>query len=1419
LRLREPDLAHVYIDSRDGITREFDKIEGLTSPWRLAKISDATGNHVDISYPNALRWVITDVARTITVQFAIPPAPGSTYLNTVLQSVTMPSPAGNGATVTYNFATQLQSMPIPIGVSNAGIISVPVLTAVTPPAGNPYTFAYEGSDNSFSGCLLHMTVPTGGTYAWGYIEGDVRYGALSPSVETPVEVSARTVTDPATDPGAATPSVWHYNYTAGYQFDCFGKADQRERISTIQRPDLTREVHHYNAFKSDQCWQDPLGETWSSNDYGLPFTQTTVECAMPWYVNHGDTTCAHSVARADPTGGSLKQYLSSEVFDSSGNLLQAHYVTYDGDPPQTAGDPRPNARVSAEVVYAEDTTTPIADVAWMVCPPLYNCSNAAQPKLPNLFTATHRYNYRQFGNYATTVTSGKGADGTVPSRTTFQNFPSFTNPTTLPTFALDVPSGSCVADGDVHSSISDAVQPTLTACAGMGNPFITLFDYDQTHNLLNGKRVLKGVNGAATRATDDLLVHYLYENLTDAQNLGSNGNLTTEAYEGGDGGTLGTGTDFPYSSSSNYVIIRHDHTYAGALFTLKSHYDGHTFAMSDFTVDRPSGLISSSRDASGLQTNYTYDDLGRLHVVTPPGGATTTYTYAESAIPVHIDATTTAGGSTLKRASYEYDGLGRLWHEKSFVNSGWSTRTTRYDSLSRVIAVSPLQASVSECPGNTNCSVTAYDPLGRVASSTNPDGFVTTFAYDGGARTKRTQTLDNNSPPTQAITTENYDGLGRLHSVVDPVNTTGTYAYDAADHLTQAIVDDGLGHTQPRSFVYDHRGFLASETHPESGQVSYTYDQRGHMLTKTLAPTGTFDLTFAYDSAERLLNVFTRPAANQGFSQIMKKFQYYSDTDGTYAGSADHSSGKLQTATRHNYQAAGDVEVSETYHYIDPAGRLTHRTTAICLASIPTQPDNCTLKQSLTQSTAYNELGLPATTILPACDVPTSCQTPAWSSITRNYTEGRLTSVQNSAQNFATMTYSENEMLNTIAHVNGVTDTIEKDDRNQLRPKSIMVVSCNGPAWVNEPASQNEPANTQFTLTALASGTAPLTYTWKIGSTVVGTTQNLTTTLAATTTFTLTVTGCGAPLTDTFTITVVDCSSPVITTQPSNRLLVPYNQTLNPPLTVVASGGSLSYQWFELENPTALGTSASFAPVVQHSGIYYAKVTNTCGSSTSSTTSNLVAVTFVLPPPANLVATAGSGGSGNITVSWTLLSGYPVDHYEVWRTLSGPAGWGSQPIATLSNVTNSWVDTTVALGQAAAYKVRAVEVRPYNSAYLANPSNDSNADVATRFAFSAIPPWVSFAPLDQARLAINAVQIAAGQSPQTWGPLVTPAPAPQVGGLVLAAHINVLRSALRNALSQFSITLPPFTDDGPQGLTAGTPIKLVHVTELQGRTQ
>ena len=164
----------------------------------------------------------------------------------------------------------------------------------------------------------------------------------------------------------------------------------------------------------------------------------------------------------------------------------------------------------------------------------------------------------------------------------------------------------------------------------MTNPFITLYDYDQLHNLLNGKRVLSGTGLAST----DLLAHYLHEDAGDSQNLGSNGNVTTETYEGGDGGVAATDSAFHYgtgASSATFTVVHHQHTYNGnkAVTGLYSYYDGHLFHTSDFSIDPPSGTISSSRDDSGLQTTYTFDVLGRLHVVTTPGGLATTYTYGD----------------------------------------------------------------------------------------------------------------------------------------------------------------------------------------------------------------------------------------------------------------------------------------------------------------------------------------------------------------------------------------------------------------------------------------------------------------------------------------------------------------------------------------------------------------------------------------------------------------------------------------------------------------------------------------------------------------------------------------------------------------------------------------------------------------------
>jgi YD repeat-containing protein len=1298
LRLRASDanLTSVYIDSRDGVTREFEGFAQLGG-YGLTKISDATGNHVDIHYSDdGLVWTITDVARTITVTFVNAPPfvsdPYSqgTYLTTVLQSVTMPAPptpGGQSRTATWTINTTNFPIPKPDGDDFPGTVTVPVITSIQRPAdiGGAYTFTLDGTlsgkpayfdaDLSTPGCLLQMTVPTGAVHNWTFDEGDpdAHRRVTSPAIEQPNQVIKRTVYDPAT----ATTDTWTYLYSKSFAQFCINNEHFRARVVTMTRPDKATETFYYSIYPNggDKCTAtDPLGETWVGGDYGLPYTRGTTA-----------GTSLQSAARPDPTGVVPKQYLSTELRDPNGALLQSRYVLYEGDPPIPGNGMTPNPRVVSETTYSEDTT----------------CSSGCPPSA-NLFTATHHYNYRNFGNYATTVSSGKDVNGTQLDRTSFRNYPKSVGSL----WSLDAPLGECVAANDVHNSITDpsdgSIQSTLAYCGPIPGAFITLLNYD-AHNLLLGKRILKG----SGLTPFDLHSTYTYDVATDPGNTGTNGNLVTEAYAGGDAANLSTTTEFPFPTPTYRINHHHAYSSGGALTGLKSYYDNFNFTLNDFTVDAPSGEITSGRDASGLlTTSYSYDILGRLTGITPPGGSMTTYTYNDSAHPVRIDATTSqvAGGGPLKRASYDYDGLGRLWHEKTYINNGWSTRTTRYDGLSRVWRASQMQATPTECPDtDLTCSETTYDSLGRIHSAKNPDQFVTNYAYVGAAQITRNQPLDQSSI---AVWIEQYDGLGRLVSVEDPVHTKGLYTYDAVDHLTVATVKDTLQRPQTRNFVYDNRGLLTSESHPESGQVSYQYDAHGHVLSRSRQQKSAFDLQYDYDGAERPLHVLSRVAAGSDSFRKLKEY-VYGDSNSTFNTNVDYLTGRLSIATRHNYQPIGDVQVSEAYHYADDAGRLTNRTTSIFLDSGPvipgihcaTTPDpQCVLKQSLSQAQGYNELGLTSSMTYPGCDGGNNlpgCAARTWDTINLGYVEARPTLIMAGMTDLAQMTYSENEMLNTIVHSNGIIDTIVKDDKNQMRPKSITVTAppCAAPAIPSggSPVSQQIASGATAQLSVTATGTS-LTYQWYDGaSPIMGAISFLYTTPSLTTSHTYHVVvsnGCGSVTSANASVTVA-CAISIIT-QPQD---VTVNAGQTSSLAVVASvpsGMTATYQWYQgasgdTSHPAAGAgaTSATFSPSPSVTTQYWVRVSQSgggCQVDSFAATIHVCQPPVILSGPTSQSVTVGtpitfsvSATGDNLTFAWfdqanpaNILSHGPtfsptyassdvgVHHYHVDVTGCGP---------------------------------------------------------------------------------------------------------------------------------------------------------------------
>jgi YD repeat-containing protein len=98
---------------------------------------------------------------------------------------------------------------------------------------------------------------------------------------------------------------------------------------------------------------------------------------------------------------------------------------------------------------------------------------------------------------------------------------------------------------------------------------------------------------------------------------------------------------------------------------------------------------------------------------------------------------------------------------------------------------------------------------------TTPDNKVSSISYIGFRHIDRTVSVAEKNDEQNVIQGEDYDVFGRLVKVSNPL-MTGAYQYDVGDHLSRVDVS-ASGAVQTRTFSYDNRGFLLSETHPELG--------------------------------------------------------------------------------------------------------------------------------------------------------------------------------------------------------------------------------------------------------------------------------------------------------------------------------------------------------------------------------------------------------------------------------------------------------------------------------------------------------------------------------------------------------------------------------------------------------------------------
>ena len=308
------------------------------------------------------------------------------------------------------------------------------------------------------------------------------------------------------------------------------------------------------------------------------------------------------------------------------------------------------------------------------------------------------------------------------------------------------------------------------------------------------------------------------------------GNFTTNySYDTNTGNLLqlnkyGVITSYAYYPNGNLQTVRDANQHTTTYGWTNGRISSIVYPL--YTVTRvinDDGTVASERNGRGKITNFTYDGNRRLLTIDPPLGNRTYFTYPP--------------GDAYKKEMrgqyyiyYNYDGFGR------------PTGTNDIKGIATNIiynACGPKNYTTSNI-GDT----VYYDHFGRIEQIVHQDNHDVNYYYSNSDVTV-TDEAQNNTYLT-------YNAFGNpdeklLLSVRDAISNTTTYNYNILGSLSS--VKQG---SMTRSFNYDSRNFLVSESHLEKGTTTYGRDNIGNITSKT---DGKSTKTYTYDALNRLIGI------------------------------------------------------------------------------------------------------------------------------------------------------------------------------------------------------------------------------------------------------------------------------------------------------------------------------------------------------------------------------------------------------------------------------------------------------------------------------------------------------------------------------------------------------------------------------------
>ncbi|MEM1206842.1 MAG: hypothetical protein AAGN66_26650, partial [Acidobacteriota bacterium] len=897
LRLRKHNAFFVDIEFPDGTTRRFNSwTGGLGARYWIEKV---WGPHASAQDPDA--WATYDPSFTewtwhqrhgaIHRVFTDNSRPWLWTVNRVEVGTV------GGASVDYDF--HYAETPIDVSckdtaASTSQRISVPLLTAIDLPDGSRFEMPSHhttcaGGIADVSGALRELRLPTGGRYQWTYREREFPPGASNSVFNTNSAVDTRTTLRKDGSPEG----TWTYKWTSFGPGPSGLPHDDPKAMVDVVYPtgDCTR--HYFNTI----YWQIPsTGRGW---EYGLPFDYS------------------QSVAGRN---------LSSEVWDGSaggscaGDKLRSTYLAFrhdvlpdDGNAPPSEWYHTHRQVTGTRVVFHDDG---------------------------DRFVDTQNSDYDGLGHFRRTVTTGSLWNGstTQERRDVFTAYDRAQGTYGSPGYQIPSPSDPWILGTFSH------VETHEPDALGQTSKRVDM-RYDATTGDLMCTRIRKST--AALRH-HDIVTTYTRD---------GRGRVTDLKTYGGDLQTLQiTGDGCAGLPSLPEYWIRHGYEHGVRTSTRPILPDGTPgpFLILDRDVDPTSGATLTERDPSGFAVTFHYDGQGRSERVVPDEGAVTTIQYlpATTSTPQKVITRlrNPISDSVLSTQEAWFDDFGRAWRQRSSMPGGaWNERETLYNARGWATSVSE-PADLSK-----RTEFRDFDPFGRATRIRPPSGPAhdTLITHEGVRRVTTKVKVARPWGEAYVSRVREADSHGRLRRTEEPSGpqdamTPTTYAYDVASRLTR--VRSGSGTVQERLYVYDNRGFLLSETHPEKGATgngTVTYgarDSQGRVLRVTDGPS---DLNYGYDFLGRRTRVWDRNAGGRVVVAI------------EYDGAPGRGVGKIWKATRNQWVdvpwTAGSSEelakVVETFSYQGLAGAASSKTTRTTVGG-----ENV----AFTQTYDWNDLGLPS---------------------------------------------------------------------------------------------------------------------------------------------------------------------------------------------------------------------------------------------------------------------------------------------------------------------------------------------------------------------------------------------------------------------------------------------------------------------------